>query len=1848
MANCIYKGAPGFKKLEERYGESLAGFVTRKASKKRNLPEGEFHFPTFTESKKLIAEEKVNKAEGIISLLDKEEDITIDGIRDILHGVIARHKNTKPNEFFVTKGAYGGIIMSEVLKKEILEPNLKVLNKLVDYDSNIFQLKKVKTNDYIFTINLPNTQIQETQESEVGKKQIELDFLEKKVEERNEVQELDYPKEFRTLMSVKEFFGFNSKGYLTDLKNNTLESLEKAATIHGLEVKQSLGGAYWLADEGGNLVNPKDESLYQINSKTDVEELSDTDKALNSKLIKLLAKLGFNVEFINDIKDSEGKSINASAKVNFIKSIVEVVEGKMDAETLPEEASHIIFELIRNSSLGQSIMNNIESHPVFQEVVEEYGELYNFNTERLKREAAGKMIMQSVRKKFNEKNTPEQTRRQTKWWERILNYLKKLFAPITSETLANELETSVDIVAESIISEDFSELEMEEVGEVEELFQYIGEKNPDKVKAIIDKIKATQNEIVGTTVRDGKSVYLRKDGSTVGNRVSDLIEATRRKLYGESTISGNDATMESIRGTVIHSLSESLMNMLVKGKKIPTDATGNLDVKKAGEVKKKLLKEIEVELLKDPEAQKFIKANPKLKFFDLNHAQFRNLYNGVNHLYNRIKTIDPNATIMTEVRVESKKRDVAGTIDVLVVHSDGSISVADYKTKRLDKYSLDQFDYKQRNLWSAQLAEYVDILKEEYAVSEVKDVMIVPIFVAKKGVNKTAGSVYDQVSMLNENTLDKNLERKLRYLPTEDSQLGYQNLNDYLLLFKSMQDRLIGELKSGKNTRDTKEKLNQLTYLIDKILIENDVTPMFTQIQAISELIENPSEFKNLKLEELTDLMQKLQLFKGDQSKGFFMVSFMQMLKDKLKDTTDKKEIQKIENAMAEISKWNTESELLINKLRNRIAEVAKEAHNVDLDQAALPRGFFQRFFSGIIDQSNQVLQAFGELINSAKEEITLKRKAANELITKKDEELANWAKRTGKSVKDAYKMILNEDKNLISKYNKDFWEKFKGAKKKGDVKFLSKYVEIKQDKLQEGVNSYLGLIGDPETVENRKKYLSDFIEFEDGTNNILAVKNSILKNYGANNFLSRFLSLNLKDEFLSTVDKKYLNNTYIELLQPNNKEVLDYYNMYLDFNKEFYKLTDGRISFNFVAEIERSTLDNIGEAEGFGVLKPGQYLQSIGKSMEVVEQDAEFGSFDSDGNQTRTVPLLFSNKLKGNISPSEKKQIEKEVAEEFGKGTPQYIEERKRRIAKKQYENGVKNKSIDLSSSLLLMAESVYNYHQNSQIEDTARAYRNLLLMQKRTPIDQQGRGIVNSLTGKVMKLLNVDNDLVSDFDAFTDMHIYGKKTKGDYHFKFGEKTYSSGKVLNFFMTYLSVKALGLSPILAFASKAGSQANLHMTASENQYLDNKTLREVNRVLANPLSKQKAKYRAIIDLFEVTSRPVVFDQALKLKKNKLSKALSLRNIFVLHRVADDSVDNQIAVAMLKNYYIDKADGKLKNPKYTLEKYSKIIDKSSKSLYDSIVFNDKTGEISLEVEGVSAEQIKEAVKDFRRIANGVAARVKGTATHDQAILANTHLIGRALMQFRNWMPGLITNRFSKFEFNEALREYDYGRFRVGMGELFQYQDIQKSMTNFSKLFAETIGMGLYSAYDKYGVDNDLAKVYYEDFKSKNPNLELTLEEFKQLRMKKMQGLATELRIYLLLGLVVTLLAKLGFDDDDDSIQSIMTNNIYHAFNRSFLEISFFFDYDSVKSIIKSPLPVARLVEDLGKIFDNTADETFDLIFGEDSVNDKTGPFYYTIKNTPILNQFLTLSNYYDRNGLKKKGVLDNALERLGTQ
>ena len=131
-----------------------------------------------------------------------------------------------------------------------------------------------------------------------------------------------------------------------------------------------------------------------------LDNLQKQKQALNNHLIGILHRLGFDIDREVPATDySTFNAVNAEKNADNLLKVIHIVKGKQGEEDLPEEFAHFIIEGLQNTDNVQRLLSQLNPEVVQAVLGEDYSKyatLYNNDTELLKKEVAGKLLMNAL------------------------------------------------------------------------------------------------------------------------------------------------------------------------------------------------------------------------------------------------------------------------------------------------------------------------------------------------------------------------------------------------------------------------------------------------------------------------------------------------------------------------------------------------------------------------------------------------------------------------------------------------------------------------------------------------------------------------------------------------------------------------------------------------------------------------------------------------------------------------------------------------------------------------------------------------------------------------------------------------------------------------------------------------------------------------------------------------------------------------------------------------------------------------------------------------------------------------------------------------------------------------------------------------------------------------------------------------------------------------------------------------------------------------------------------------------------------------------------------------------------
>lgn len=1511
-------------------------------------------------------------------------------------------------------------------------------------------------------------------------------------------------------------------------------------------------------------------NIYYQLSDEDVREI---DPAVEKQMMELIEAVGGKVELVNEIKDVDGNPINAAAKLDALNGVIELVQGKRGVSTLAEETAHLITALLgKEHPLMKQMMSNIVNFPIYQEVLKEYKDT-NYTAEDMKFEAVGKMIAKNIIKGEPLGNYDREIAKN--WFQRLMTILGRMFYGKKTEHVKplldsfqkaaemfmnkkilneitpvkfnkegvkklasryNMLNTgfidSKGIILENLKS-DAAKLELT-IGVSDSgnyFFQRNGSMlNPFKNQEYYQLKPKTQSEIIKqlrddnsklspnkVTITDErgmpKEVYGFKDDKNypkgyIENRVSDL-QSNRfnRNLTNEELIANNNNPNSKIpreTGTLLHDVGEQYLNIGVSkkdnlalpfGVKVPTkEPQGNSVadiniVRTVGKSINKMLDEIAAQ-------QREIDETKDAIVIAENFVQ------------------DPN-------KILNGKKGIAGSQDVLVIYSDGSASIYDYKfinfTKKDGKVNVEQeIPFSKRQSYHLQIAEYKRILEEVYGIKHFRQTRIMP-FDIKYQYNQNG--IQNKVKSLTGFDVDSD-KNYLIPLPVASEFTGNEKYDEILTKLFQQERKLSKKISKNFGSPNIVNPLLDEAELLKRsikaIQVKTDVLPL---IDSINKTLNNLA-----KAEESATIDDIENLYKMYAEIEMFESIYENIIE--LKDTSVEKQF---DDVISRLGKART-------KILLKVKEVLSEEYNNEIGVEQRELTFMSSQFSNMSDINHPLFTSAKKLINESFGETKRMMDALISELEKKKNALGNDS-----NLLSIYQDMINDKTgNLKGMFSQEFFETQKDKRQKKDSSWFQenyKYTEEGKKKYKEDLELYKkSLEGNPQ------EYINNKIEQWENNNN-LEKDSAWLKSFTLNSYAE-----------LKNPEK--FHSEFYKSLSGAKKE---YYDFYRETNKFLNSLVSDKIDANFIANVSRDIIDTIAQKGNvLEVLKNSK--TSFVNSLKVRQNDM----ISVEGEEGNDIPLLY-----------------KDTFSYYDKESGEWV-------------NGLEKKNLDLTSNLVLFAESVFNKHNMSKIKGTIEGMRLLINNQKVIKTNAQGKPLLT----EDKKLQYVDSSVNSKvFSSMIDALVYGRRIQNkDSLVQIGDSTFSTNKFLSSIMSYMSTKSLAFNYISGIGNLGGAYFNSYIKGKGGKYYTSEHMKKTHMMQIK--RRKDDLYNHLTEYFNVANTHWTKDQAAKLSLSKLTKNLTYEKWYLLQEKGDVFVANTILVSMLQNYGLDE-NGKTKR--------LALLPEGTKSLIELVdTSNDK-----MEIKGLSPKEFDA----FRAKVLYVSKQVKGTSSAEDISMIQTTVWGKSIMHFKSWIAPMVKERLGDLKYTPEVQEWEIGRYKAIGAEIFS----QKFIPTILKIGLDIISFGKI----KYKHDINLLNEQFKKWEKENPDMagKLTKEEFIDLRERAIREAIHEAKIMSAM-LLLMFAASRDYDDDGEEWykDNAMTKQAYKILNRTYLELSFFVNPLSFRDIVKTPIPLMQVFTDAFSFGKNTIDETSDILFGENDPRDKTGKFHYGNKMIPGMRMF----------------------------
>ena len=1536
-----------------------------------------------------------------------------------------------------------------------------------------------------------------------------------------------------------------------------------------------------VTDEYGNTWN---EITLTEKNKEEIylqKETQSTEKAnaeIDSLVKNFLEKIGVSVKSVDEIRNAEGNKLSAVAKADMLNKIVEVIEGKADITTLPEEAAHFFVEMLgENNSLFIEMMSKITGYKIYQDTVQTYRNNSQYrnkdgslNINKLKKEAIGKLIAQHIVKHSAVGESESKIKEFNNWWDKLLNFIKKLFTKSVTDPFVQS--------AENILKADISNLSKDNIQETGEYYQLEG----------IEKLEQHQKDIQLDNSVDPKTKQ-------------------KRHIY---TINGKD---------IKSSVTSKYVDAWLK-RKFPNDNRSEIqkkiDLLKAdyGDVIHEMMQDI-IDVYVEPETH-FVREMPAAsssKYFDTDpYKLFEKYIQDLIENYNA-----PGTKFMREVKIYDPIKDVAGSIDLLVIEPDGTANIYDWKSQEIGKEQTELKSYKE-TMYRIQLQEYKKILQTHYDIKNFGLVRAIPIKVVYSYTGKEEKRTIEGINKIEMGSFDLSSipDNKNYLLPVtlRDEKSADKELSEYIKKLSSVMDILENKKYRTEDERRRKQiELAKYKNAVRDLQLRGDIRKFIDlgnyEINKYKKLIES----NNLTEKDALESLEILQVFTNTTR---VFNNYMNELKKIKKETKEEYVKEVVDEIINDYNQMNTSADIVLSDMQNAIKNIAfkfsqEKTGIVNLLDAETEISKLTGMFSSLSTIPQKAFRVFSRILGDAQNKRdNLFNKDYEELSTLR-KEYVEWARSQGYSDKYLFKPLLDyNDKGewsgkFLKKYQSEFYKKMQDAVQSEDSIWLIDNTEFNEEKFNKD--------------KIRQKEFYETIVYDSKNER----RNKELQEEAYNNWL--------KKHDVNIGGKNKNKNAYLNMDNYNGKKVL---NSYLKpkekwQTEQWKKLEASPIAlktYNFFQDLLKKSnkaglIDDYSPAFIPNISR--NKLEQFVFGGDMFSKKGIFESLEVESGESPFAPQI--NPITGAIEHSIPTHFIRDMGIEREDGTLDYSQ-----------------KSMDLFRVFGIWSAQLANYQSMSEIEDKARL---LLFVEKNKPhieTNPFGKPVLESGIKKEIPGNEINSQLLSDFINYYFYNIQSGKME-DKAFKIGDKEYSAHKVLGWMTRFFSLKTLALNPLSGTANFVGGTGNAFFQASKGIIFN--TADWTSSIY--DITKRNEIAFGLLGVADVLIEDRKEAMINKLSVSSIINANTIDKAFFMMRASDKAVQYPIAIAIMKNHMVDengkivdiktyvKAKYKYNESFYSLPKAEqdvirkKIEDevktlKDTKSIYNTAkIVNDK-----IEIPGIDLQS--EQWGRFRLKIKKVNKNVLGNSSRDDINNIRMGMLGSMAMQFRSWMPQMVQERFGKLKYDQDLEVHTIGKFNLWIGELFSKRApqlltgiINSSGTNMIE-----------AAKQKYLLLKAEAIEKGEEFN-------ITEGEFIDMYIGNIKSMYRE--FLMIIGIGALMFTILSDDDDDDQDVGLRTYAA-RAFRKYFDEFSFFYSAPSWSNLVNKPLPVVGLADDFFKFTESVVSQGYGFVLNDQDLLEKAKPAKYLSKMMPIFKEGIQIRAIFDDDFRKDWDIRFNTTNR----
>lgn len=257
------------------------------------------------------------------------------------------------------------------------------------------------------------------------------------------------------------------------------------------------------------------------------------NSTLNEKLRDILSRVGVSVSSLNELEDARGISgvtefARAEDAAEGIITLIRLAKGEKGERALPEEFAHFVIEGLKDQSLVNRLVSNIEDNGFAREIIGEeyplYFKEYNGDQHKLAKEAAGKLLSRYMLKEAAIENVPNGN-----LLSRVIEFIKSFFR--SNDYLISDIRMAMrdanktaHLLTKNILSdENFTErVDIRNIGTTNTFYQL--EQTLNRDQELLQKIIDNELKRLAIFERGADPEYIAKQAEQVRKMESYILQ----------------------------------------------------------------------------------------------------------------------------------------------------------------------------------------------------------------------------------------------------------------------------------------------------------------------------------------------------------------------------------------------------------------------------------------------------------------------------------------------------------------------------------------------------------------------------------------------------------------------------------------------------------------------------------------------------------------------------------------------------------------------------------------------------------------------------------------------------------------------------------------------------------------------------------------------------------------------------------------------------------------------------------------------------------------------------------------------------------------------------------------------------------------------------------------------------------------------------------------------------------------------------------------------------------------------------------------------------------------------------